>query len=260
MSKKAMKKETIGTLRNAPDYIQSFMTKGNKKLTDYMDEYSGIYYKYAQFNLPARKTCPFATDDCYKFCYAIRDERFPAPRNNRTNSLQATKDPLFVHNMIFTINSELDYSKRYEGAVMILRIHESGEFYRQQYLNDMIDIISHFLHRYDNEKRIRIIFQFYTKAFRYFVNLDNERKDILRKAIRAGIVAMSLSYDKSMKQEQRNNMLKVYSMFPGCNIYAAVKEKDLNTFEHNKKCDCADCAKCGKCVHTDGSTVAVAIH
>ena len=244
--------KTMNARRSDPLYIGSFMTKGNKKLTDYVDNTSGIRRFYAQFNLPARKTCPFATPGCIKFCYAKRDERFPEPRNNRMKNYIASRDPIFSKRLIYTILVELE-SKRYKSGTMVLRIHESGDFYNRFYLNDWITVIRAL-------RGYNVIFQFYTKSFVYFLQLSEECKAILNDAINAGQVAMSLSYDKTMNVQQYAQLLLCKKDFPSANVYAAIPEKDMTEYAHDTVCDCADCAKCGHCVHTTGKTVAVAIH
>lgn len=254
-----MKKVTLKELRSNPEYINSFMKKGNKKLTDYKDP-AGVYYKYAQFNIPAKTTCPYATKDCKKFCYAKRDERFTAPKMNRINSFQASREKNFTDRMIYTIKTELS-SKRFSGAVMILRLHESGDFYNMDYLKKWIDTINYFMN--NPEYNGKIIFQAYTKSFKFFIDLKNNdsyRYQVLCKALRSGIFALSLSYDKSMELKQAGDLFKVKASYPNVNIYAAIKESELNNYKHDTVCDCANCSKCKKCIQTNGQTVAVAIH
>ena len=248
-----MKQETLKAKRSDKRYIDSFITKGNRKLTDYTDTEKGIAFRYAQFNLPAKKTCPFATADCKRFCYAKRDERFTAPKENRERSFKTSLEENFAERMIYTIETELT-SKRFAGAVMVLRIHESGDFYNKSYLEKWIKVFKAFSDR-------NVIFQFYTKSFEYFAQLSNVDHIFLTDSVQAGKVAISLSYDKSMPLKQYAKLLAVYNhIVMGSNIYAAIKADSLEEFRYDTQCDCADCAKCGKCVRTNGQIVAVAIH
>lgn len=245
--------KTMKEKRMDPLYIKTFLRKGNKKLTDYYNPDAGVYYKYAQFNIPAKKTCPFATRDCKKFCYAKRDERFVAPRENREKNFAASLDNDFVERMIYTIETELN-SKRFRNAVMIVRIHESGDFYNIMYLEKWIDIMRAF--RYDN----RVIFQAYTKSFPLFLQLSNFDYVTLRGLMNNGRFALSLSLDDSMIEAQRADLLKVLQFLPKCNVYYAVKADRMDSIKYDTVCDCADCAKCGNCVRTEGKTIVVAIH
>ena len=245
-----MTRTTMKDKRNDDRYIKTFMTSGNAKLMDYTDPESGIAYKYAMFNLRAKTTCPFRSRDCERFCYAKRDERYPQARANRDGNLTASKRSDFVQRMIYTIETELS-SRRYQGSVMILRIHESGDFYNQKYLNDWIDIMAHFA-------TAPIIFQFYTKSFKYFLELNHGRKAILNVLMEKGVVSGSLSSDISTTKEQHGRIAELMTSFPKFNQYIALK--DISMIHYSEKCDCANCAKCGTCIHASGKVVAVEIH
>lgn len=246
-------KNTIKALKECALYLVSFLMKGNAKLADYFDPDADVFYKYAQWNLPARRTCPFFSKDCFKFCYARRDERYESVRKNRARSLESSKRADFAAAMIHTIKVAF-MTKRYQNATMILRIHESGDFYNFEYLSKWIDVFSAFL----GEKNI--IFCFYTKCFEYLLNLAEEQKKVFKTATESGLVSCSLSLDKSSTPEQIARAMKVKTLFPAVNIYFAIPENEIDSIAHDGVCECKDCAKCGKCVHASGKTVACAIH
>lgn len=243
-----MKQISMKSKRSDSRYIKTFQTTGNAKLTDYSDE--TVSYKYAQFNLMAKTTCPYRSKDCEKFCYAKRDERYTNARTNRDSNMQASLSENFVERMIYTIETELS-SKRYSNSIMIVRIHESGDFYNQKYLNNWIEIFNHFMNS-------KIIFQFYTKSFKFFLDLDYQHIDILKKAMEKGIVSGSLSSDISTTKEQHERIAALLNRFPKFNQYVALK--DISTIKYSEKCDCANCSKCGICTHANGKVVAVQIH
>lgn len=249
------RKDTIKARKAAAAYIKSFIEKGNHKLTDYNDIENGVNYRYAQFNLPAKTTCPYATTDCKKFCYARRDERYTSVRENRVASLERSKTDSFAADMVYTIETAFK-SKRYKDSTMILRIHESGDFYNARYLEKWIDVFNYFGFR-SNKK---IVFCFYTKCFEYLLNLDAGRRETFYELTRRGVISCSLSLDKSSTPEQVARAMKVKKLFPAVNIYFAIPENEIETIAHDDTCDCADCAKCGKCVHANGKTIACAIH
>lgn len=90
------------------------LSKGNAKLADTI----GI------FNLPAVKTCPNCSK-CAKSCYALKAERlYPSVKACREANLEATKLPTFVGDMVQLIT---------KAKVMVVRIHESGDYYSQTY-------------------------------------------------------------------------------------------------------------------------------
>ena len=249
-------KITIKSMVNSILFIVSFLFHGNKKLKDYDDTENGIFYRYAQFNLPAKKTCPYATKDCKRFCYAKRDERYTSVRVNRERSLEFSKRKNFADCMIHTIKTAF-MKARYINATMILRIHESGDFYSLEYFKKWLSVFAYFMNT-----EYKIIFCFYTKCFDYLLEIaksDIER-NIFRTATDTGLVSCSLSLDKSSSKEQIAKAMKLKEIFPSINIYFAIPKDEIETIKHDSVCDCADCAKCGKCVHTDGKIIACAIH
>lgn len=113
--------------------------KGNSKLP-------GMY----MFNLPANKEVCNRT--C-KGCYAAREEhRWPSVANARQQRYEATLQPMFRS----TIKSEL---LKLRTLPKHFRIHSSGEFYSQQYVNDWHSIASSFP---------QVTFYAYTKRLRDF--------------------------------------------------------------------------------------------
>ena len=96
------------------------LSKGNKKLPT----------TTAIFNLPSQITCPNATEECKKWCYAKKAERmYPNVLPFRMKNLELTKDT--EARLINDVNEELKKSQK----VTHVRIHESGDYYNQQYLN-----------------------------------------------------------------------------------------------------------------------------
>lgn len=246
-------KITLKTLKASVLFLISFLFHGNKKLADYDNPETGESFRYAQFNLPAKKTCPYASRDCKRFCYARRDERYKSVRLNRARSLAASKCDNFAAAMVYTIRVAF-MTARYKTATMILRIHESGDFYSLEYLKKWIAVFSEFMNAEN------IIFCFYTKCFEYLLNLSETEKEIFKAATETGLVSCSLSLDKSTTPEQLAKAMKCKELFPAVNIYFAIPENEIDTIEHDSICDCADCAKCGKCVHANGKVIACAIH
>lgn len=246
------KKESAKKRREDPKYIKTFLREGNRKLTDVFEEGTGNRIAmYSQFNIPARKTCPNATKACLKFCYARRDERFRNVRENRSGNLAASKENDFVDRMIYTIETELETPRFSE--IMLLRIHESGDFYSLCYLKKWIDVFNHFYGR-------NVIFQFYTKSFDFILVLDPERKEVLRRSLKNHNVAISLSIDETTKAEDLLKIAQIKKEFPNINIYFAIDGKKVDSISYDKKCDCKDCSKCANCTFSTGITVVVPIH
>lgn len=94
--------------------------KGNRKLSEAI----------LIFNLPAQKTCPNHRL-CVKNCYALRSERYPEVKACRESNLVSTKKSCFVARMVELI--ERTHSET-------VRVHESGDFYSQEYANKWTEI------------------------------------------------------------------------------------------------------------------------
>ena len=109
------------------------------------------------FNLPARMTCPGKTELCSRVCYALKAERqYTCPVRNvltaRMGNLEASRRLDFTDQISDQIQKGLKNIKR-------VRIHESGDFYNQAYLDKWYEIAHAFP---------ELRFYAYTKSF----NLD----------------------------------------------------------------------------------------
>jgi len=88
------------------------------------------------FNLPWKKTCPGATKECKKICYARKREWFKNIKNYRERNYEASKRDDFEMKLRYEMLKLRE--KRRMGNYF--RIHESGDFYNQKYLNAWIRI------------------------------------------------------------------------------------------------------------------------
>lgn len=128
--------------------------EGNKRCNG--DEKFG----YLLWNLPAVKTCPFGTELCKRKCFAKRAERYPSARDSRELNYQASLEEDFVNNVIEAIELYLDKKKNLNKTT-ILRIHTSGDYYNQEYLDKWVEISNYF------KGDSRVLFQSFTKSVRY---------------------------------------------------------------------------------------------
>lgn len=96
---------------------------GNRKLPTTM----GI------FNLPAVKTCPGSTPECRKWCYARKAERiYPQVLPFRENN--------FKMSLLDSFETDIEAELARKRKVNTVRIHESGDFYNQKYLDKWLSI------------------------------------------------------------------------------------------------------------------------
>lgn len=237
--------------RNNSLYNHGFIFHGNGKLLDYTDE-NGHAFRYAQFNTRPVVDCPFATDGCKAVCYATKgNHMFPSVKSSRERSYIESKRADFAESVVYTLRTEKE-TARYKNATMIVRIHESGDFYSVQYLRKWVKVWAELM----NDSGI--VFVMYTKSFRFFLMLTEEEKATVNRALESGRISINLSMDDTVSNEQKTAYLAMLATFPKCNTYYCTEHTE--TVEHDTECDCADCAKCGKCNKAEGRHTVVKIH
>ena len=202
------------------------LSESNKKLIPNKET------KFLIFNLPSKITCPFATEHCRQFCYAVKAETaYPACLPSRLKHLEESKENNFVERMIFTIESYLLKPSYKNAKKIIVRIHESGDFYNQIYANKWLEIAEHF------KADKRIVFMAYTKSLVFFCN--SIYSDIRKPIPKNMIIRFSIWDDTHFGHIALNN-------FWGFPTYSAV-DKFTKNIKSQNRCLCRDCAKCGKC-------------
>ena len=138
-------------------FTKSLINHGNGKLLDYDNPETDESIRYAQFNTRAILDCPFRSSGCEAVCYATKgNHQLPSVKNSRNASYEISKKDNFPDIMEYTIRYHMN-TKRYKNSVMLIRIHESGDFYSLQYLRRWVEIWK----RFRNEQKI-VRFVFYT--------------------------------------------------------------------------------------------------
>lgn len=202
------------------------LSESNKKLIPNADT------KFLIWNLPSKVTCPFATPMCKQFCYAVKAETaYPTCLPSRAEHLEQSKQNDFVERMIFTIQAHLDRPSYQNAKKVIVRIHESGDFYNQVYANKWLRIAEHF----KNNKKV--VFMAYTKSLVFFAN--NIYSDTPKPIPKNMVIRFSVWDDT---KEEHLRLAKRWG-FP---TYSAVDTFTADIKSQNR-CLCKDCAKCGKC-------------
>lgn len=109
----------------------------------------------ASFSLPAGITCPGA-GQCHseKFCYAQNGNY------SRTNVLKMQISNWLSSQTDSFIPIMTDRIARLAGRINFLRIHDSGDFYSQEYVSKWVSII-------ENTSHFGILFYAYTKSFAF---------------------------------------------------------------------------------------------
>lgn len=209
------------------------ISSGNRKLIENENT------KFMVFNLPAVKTCPFATPHCIKNCYALKAEIYPTARTARENNYKASLTKTFVLDMSTLINETLKKQSYKNAKQIIFRIHESGDFYNQEYFNDWIAIAAY---------SPNIKFIAYTKSIKYALETEY--------TIPKNFIITASIWDDSPEYF-------VKAAFENFKIYTAYNEFTVDHLvknENYQKCRCEDCATCQKCFVNNKSKIACIIH
>ena len=107
---------------------------------------------------------------------------------------------------------------------VVIRIHESGDFYSREYLEKWLEIARHF------ETNPRVVFACYTKSLPFFVGVNRP----------SNMPARSSIWDDTAPE-----MVELTEIL-GMGIYSAVEEFTPDITE-NERCHCECCSTCFKC-------------
>lgn len=219
--------ETLLARLIAIGYRPFKLSDGNKKLVP------NATTAYAIWNMPAIQTCPYRTRDCEKFCYARKAEQaYPTCLPSRQRNFEASLRDDFVYRMTLTL---LERRKGCRKARLIVRIHESGDFYSADYVGKWLRVMN-------NCEGEDIVFIAYTKSFPFFDGVELPKNFSLR-----------ASLDASSRDDMR----------------AIVDRNDWNRYEvvpkfsksyKGAKCRCEDCATCNMCISLNIKKIQCEIH
>ena len=173
------------------------------------------------WNLPARRTCPNATKHCSELCYAVKAETcYPDCLPCRMRNWTFSKSPEFVDTVTALIRRRRKYMRKDN---LIVRIHESGDFYSKEYADKWAQIAR------NCADLDGVTFIAYTKSFKFFDGVNLPDNFTLRASV----------WDDTKPEDleiiARNN-------WP---IYTAVEK--FTRADNFHQCRCEDCATCGKC-------------
>lgn len=212
---------------------------GNKKLS------ASESIAFVIWSLPAVLTCPGATVQCMRNCYARRDERFISVRSSRIINLILSRRDDFEELLTAAIRDKI-YTRKgamrkcYQGKEIVFRLHESGDFYSDRYMQIWFKVAAKFP---------EITFFTYTKSFRmYERNMHLMPKNFLVRA--------SIWSDTTIEELQTIARCKmpIYTAFT-----ASEMEEAIAAGVH--ECTCESCTKCGcACARRERDRIGTRIH
>lgn len=154
---------------------KKIFSKGNRKLPA----------DIAIFNLPHMVTCPGATAECKKYCYAKKAEAlYKDSLPFRYRNWELAKSDKFVDEAV----ASLSRMRRLRAV----RIHESGDFFNQKYLDKWVEIAKKFPD---------VIFTAYTKS----LHLDFKKAKRLKNFVI--FASMDPTTSETMKRGCKKNRL-----------------------------------------------------
>ena len=185
------------------------------------------------WNIPAKKTCPFATKHCMKDCYACKAERvYPdcLPAREKNNAFCDTED--FVPFMVEALHY-LASLKNYKNAPHItVRIHESGDFKSYEYLVKWLEIA----------KQCKDIpnmdFAAYTKSIPYLMQAKRNGYNV------SDCKACNIRFTSSIWDDTKPERITETEIL-NLPTYTAFEKNNWNA--EYTKCECKDCGKCRQC-------------
>lgn len=225
--------------------IRIGLSYGNAKLVDTETT------RFLIWSTLAEVTCPLATPNCIRLCYAKKAERiYPSVKARRTSNLNATHEESFVPDMIELIEYELSINPKNIN----FRIHESGDFHTLEYLDKWCHIADHF------KGNKRITFMAYTKSLPF-----------VKKVFDAyGKENVNIKFMASIWDDTSDAMRKLADKL-GLNKFTAITTEQFQTKDYSKYFKCPSSTSidkygCGECSEKHGScytgkvNIAIEIH
>jgi hypothetical protein len=207
-----------------------YFARRNKKLVPNKNT------KFLIWSLPAIETCPNACDACKYYCYARKSElAYPDCLPCRERNLKASMRADFVDVVTVYIRNAAKQRGYKDAKRVVVRIHESGDFYSQDYYNKWIEIAN-------NCADIKnIVFMAYTKS------VDFVKNGLARPAnmvVRFSLWADTPDRDGNMLAGSSKEDIETAAALD-MPIYSAVEE--FTTESNKTRCNCVDCGICNKC-------------
>lgn len=218
-------------------YMAVRLSKGNRKLKACKQT------KFLVWNLPARKTCPFRTEHCSHDCYACKAESaYPGCLPAREDNLARTFKLSFVHDMVQTIEENAEIKSWRSADRVVVRIHESGDFYSKAYAMKWLTIARQVkADGFDN-----VIFMAYTKSLPYF---EGEA------------VPDNFKIRASIWDDTKPELVKMSQKY---NIYTAYDRETIDRMKADgvefHECRCEDCGTCNECWSDNHKLIVCEIH
>jgi len=199
--------------------MKTLLTTHNSKLGEFIP----------CFNIPVLSTCPGKTPLCKVYCYARRHHyAMKSIKNKLRYNLCHSKKPEFVDRIITEIKGYHYFVQSKGGVLNRIRLHSSGDFYNQDYLNKWIYIARQFP---------EINFTGYTRS--YMLDFSDLPANLI----------LFYSTDKTTRKFPQQSMRRAY----------IAHARDINLYRGFPVCS-SKCYKCRKCYTQSTQNILFKVH
>lgn len=210
---------------------------------------------FLTWSIPCKVTCPYSTEMCRKRCFAQKNQYFSSVLASRERNLEETKKDTFARDMIKWFEYYLQSSKA-TGKRIFVRIHTSGDFYNEEYLDKWRDIANYFK---GNDK---ILFQAYTKSIQYVWNwivgdLEEEFVDDIE--VEDALEDLNIHLVYSIWKDTDEGDIEIATDWIGLQTFTALPKKEIEDKKGVFICE-GDCGNCKQCYTGKAKEIVIPIH
>lgn len=237
--------KTYSAMKSDEMYL-NLNLNGNKKLVNNNST------RFIIWNLPAKITCPYATEHCKACCYAVKSEKaYPDVLPCRHKNLARSRKSNFSDCLTYSLYVEL-ITKKYAGKNVVVRVHESGDFYNKAYVEAWLNAIKNIQSVLSTLSINSVVFMAYTKSIGFFPSEEVIEKEYPTLVIRSSI------WDDTKPEMIRTTKEKNFPIYTAGTVEEI--ESAMKQDKTVKHCRCEDCATCGLCWNREAKKIICEIH
>ena len=208
--------------------VAKLKLSNDRKVSQLVSEKTGSPKIPNSFGLPAKQSCPGATEVCKEICYAFQLERVwkgvaNVTQHNYDVLKQVSRSPSKTYDLLSDLIAE--YNRIYENKNSkldyelenVFRIHWDGDFFSANYAKAWARVIK------DNPQ---ISFWAYTRSFTIKLNVIPYLYDIDNLALYLSVDKANAKYAKDVKRHYPNVRIALLD-----DTFAEAQEQFVNLFD-----------------------------
>lgn len=205
--------------------------------------------KFAIWSITAIETCPQRTKGCEQLCYVLKAyKQYPNCKPCHDKNYKFSQSDNFVPYMINYFENRLKSIHR-NNQTLLVRVHESGDFYSVEYINKWYEIVKHF----ENDESIK--FYAYTKSINLmlaskFFKIGHGFEFLPNFKINFSVWSDTDAFSL--------HIIKKYNL----PTYTADTAENLKTEKYKgfARCNCVSCGTCAMCANRKVKNIVCEIH